>query len=63
MNSENIQNSCQLARCYVKFQVLNQIYDQSEALERGTFFPELYMPYIIKEDKEITGGFYNEYYR
>lgn len=63
MNNDNIQNTCQLARCYVKFQVLNQVYDQREALERGTLFPELYMPYVINEEKEKIGGLYDGYYR
>ncbi len=35
----------QLARAYVPFQVLGEVYGPAEALCKGTLFPELYMPY------------------
>lgn len=37
----------QLARAYVPFQIMNQIFSPSEALRKGTLFPELYQPYKI----------------
>jgi hypothetical protein len=40
-----------LARAYVPFQRLHQVFTPSEALEKGTLFPELYMPY--DEDKKM----------
>lgn len=35
----------QLARAYVPFQVLGEVYGPAEALCKGTLFPKLYMPY------------------
>ncbi len=35
----------QLAQAYIPFQQLNYIYQPEVALEKGTVFPELYMPY------------------
>lgn len=49
---------CRLAQAYVPIQVLNQVYSQSEALRRGTLFPELYMPYIENNNMK-TGGRYH----
>lgn len=34
-----------LARAYVPFQYMNQVYSPEEALRKGTIFPELYKPY------------------
>lgn len=48
-----------LARAYVPFQRLNQVYDPKEALMKGTLFPELYMPYK-REEKDFNGGRYYE---
>jgi hypothetical protein len=45
-----------LARAYVPFQRLDQVYDPREALRKGTLFPELYMPYKRKDDN--SGGRY-----
>lgn len=45
-----------LARAYVPFQRLHQVYTPSEALEKGTLFPELYMPY--DEEKMLKEGRY-----
>ena len=47
----------QLARAYVPFQVMNQVFNQAEALRKGTLFPELYRPYV-PEDNRVTGGRY-----
>ena len=47
-----------LARAYVPFQIMNQVYSPSEALEKGTLFPELYMPYKVNE-MDICGGGFN----
>lgn len=52
-----MSNGCQLAKAYVVFQKLNQVYSQREALQRGTLFPELYMPYT-SADKLSSGGRY-----
>lgn len=45
-----------LARAYVPFQRLHQVYTPSEALEKGTLFSELYMPY--DEEKMLKEGRY-----
>ena len=34
-----------LAMSYVKNQKFGKVYDAKEALDRGTLFPELYMPF------------------
>lgn len=47
-----------LARAYVPFQVMDQVYSPREALKKGTLFPELYRPYIVKDEK-YTGGRYH----
>lgn len=47
-----------LARAYVPFQVMGQVYSPREALKKGTLFPELYRPYV-KKDKIDMGGRYN----
>ncbi|MBZ2176063.1 spore coat associated protein CotJA [Schnuerera sp. xch1] len=47
-----------LARAYVPFQRLNEVYDPKEALKRGTLFPELYMPYKRETMAETNGGGY-----
>ncbi len=41
-----------LARAYVPFQKLCSIYDDEEAMIKGTIFPELARPYC-KEDRNI----------
>ena len=38
-------NDKPLARAYVPFQYMNQVYSSEEALIKGTLFPELYKPY------------------
>lgn len=48
----------QLARAYVPFQRLNQVFEPREALMKGTLFPELYMPYMKKEKDYSGGGYY-----
>ena len=47
-----------LARAYVPFQIINQVYSPSEALKRGTLFPELYRPYKPGEKYRSGGGYY-----
>lgn len=47
-----------LARACVPFQVMNQVYDQKEALRKGTLFPELYKPYIPKDRLDMRGEYY-----
>lgn len=36
----------QLARAYVPYQPYVRLYPLSEALKKGTIFPNLYQPYI-----------------
>ncbi|HSH35731.1 spore coat associated protein CotJA [Schnuerera sp.] len=48
----------QLARVYIPFQIMNQVYSPSEALKKGTLFPELYMPYKKEKMSLSGGGFY-----
>lgn len=38
-------NKMELAKAYVPFQKINQVYNSNEALRKGTLFPELYKPY------------------
>lgn len=47
-----------LATACVPFQIMNQVFNQREALEKGTLFPELYKPCF---DKYVgrDGGRYN----
>ena len=47
-----------LARAYVPFQTMNQVYSPNEALKRGTLFPELYRPYTVGK-MHIDGGDFN----
>ncbi|NLX62687.1 MAG: spore coat associated protein CotJA [Tissierellia bacterium] len=47
----------ELARAYVPFQRLNQVYDPKEALMKGTLFPELFMPYK-KEKEDLRSEYY-----
>ncbi|SHH97152.1 spore coat associated protein CotJA [Sporanaerobacter acetigenes] len=42
---ESVRPDSSLARAYVPFQFMNQVYSKEEALKRGTLFPELYKPY------------------
>lgn len=53
-----LSSGCRLATAYVVFQELNQVFNQREALQRGTLFPELYMPYA-PADRVSLGGRYN----
>ncbi len=51
------RNEGSLARAYVPFQIMNQVYSPSEALEKGTLFPELYRPYMVSRMDTYGGGF------
>jgi hypothetical protein len=42
----NAVNSCPLAMAYVPWQSWNQVYEPPKALERGTLFPELDLPFL-----------------
>lgn len=51
-------NDKELARVYIKRQVINEVFNSREALKKGTLFPELYKPY--RENKDgMKGGRYN----
>lgn len=43
-----------LARAYVPFQIMDQIFSPTEALRKGTLFPELYEPY--RTGRKYGGG-------
>lgn len=43
MNAIGCENT-PLATACVPFQIMNQVFNQSEALKKGTLFPELYKP-------------------
>ncbi len=43
--SKNCNNCNQLATTYIKFQIMDQVYNQEQALRHGTLFPDLYRPY------------------
>ncbi len=47
-----------LARAYVPFQRINQVFSPSEALMKGTLFPELYMPYDERKKMLEEGRYY-----
>lgn len=47
-----------LARAYVPFQKMNQVYSASEALKKGTLFPELYQPYYSSRNQKTGGEYY-----
>lgn len=49
MRTESKRREFQLARAYVPFQTMNNVYNSKEALKKGTLFPELYMPYKYKK--------------
>lgn len=42
-----------LARACVPSQVMGQVFNPREALQKGTLFPELYKPYSIREKNEM----------
>lgn len=52
-------NEKELARVYIKKQVINEVFSPKEALKKGTLFPELYKPYMEKSS-HLKGGRYNE---
>lgn len=54
---ENNNRCNQLATAYIKFQIMNQVFNPSEALRKGTLFPELYDPYMPGE--KGMGGKYH----
>lgn len=56
--SYNAAREKELARAYVPFQIMNQVYSPKEALDKGTLFPELYRPYHM-EGKGVYGGGFN----
>ncbi|WP_041701795.1 spore coat associated protein CotJA [Gottschalkia acidurici] len=39
-----------LAHAYVPFQTMDKVYCPEDALKRGTLFPELHLPYYIRQD-------------
>lgn len=53
----DINRNKELAKAYVPFQIMNQVFNQREALRKGTLFPELDMPYVSK-DREKGGRYY-----
>lgn len=42
----------ELARACVPSQVMSQLFSPREALQKGTLFPELYKPYVMKDHSE-----------
>ncbi len=48
----------QLARAYVPFQIMNQIFSPEEAFRKGTLFPELYEPYMTGRNHSGGGRYY-----
>ena len=52
------QNSCrlELGYSYVPIQELKNVFSNEEALEKGTLFPELYMPLGVYGKKAFSGG-------
>ena len=54
----NKNNEGNLARAYIPFQIMNQIFSPDEALKKGTLFPELYRPYRMQDKKGYGGAYY-----
>lgn len=48
----------ELARVYIKMQVINEVFNSKDALKKGTLFPELYKPYNENKNN-LKGGRYN----
>ena len=46
------QSELELARAYIKDQQYTKRFSPLEGLQKGTIFPELYMPYEKKKSKE-----------
>lgn len=51
---ETVITNVRLARAYVPFQKLCNLYTPEEALDKGTVFPELYFPYFKKEHAKMS---------
>lgn len=51
---ETVINNVRLARAYVPFQKLCNLFTPEEALDKGTVFPELYSPYSKKEYAKMS---------
>ena len=47
------QCETELARAYIKNQQYNKRFSPMEGLQKGTIFPELYMPYEKKEKPSV----------
>lgn len=47
-----------LARACVPFQKWNEIYSPSEALKKGTLYPDLYKPYKVNVESRMGGRYY-----
>ncbi|TJX14055.1 spore coat associated protein CotJA [Tissierella creatinini] len=56
VDKDQTQKNLELARAYILFQELDQIYNLREGLKRGSLFPELYMPYEMNTGS--SGGAY-----
>ncbi len=58
---ENYREACcpgELARACVPFQIMEEVYSKSEALKKGTLFPELYKPYHRESESKLGGRYY-----
>ncbi|KAB3527302.1 spore coat associated protein CotJA [Alkaliphilus serpentinus] len=40
-----------LSNAYVPYQYYNQTFPLAEALDKGTYFPDLYQPYVEKDKR------------
>lgn len=47
------QSEMELARAYIKNQQYTKRFSPMEGLQKGTIFPELYMPYEKKEKRSV----------
>jgi len=52
---DDIHPNMELARAYVPIQIYDMRYRPSVALSKGTFFPELYRPYRVKNHIDFGG--------
>lgn len=48
----------ELARACIPFQIMEEVYSKSEALKKGTLFPELYKPYHMDSESKLGGKYY-----
>ncbi len=54
VNEQYLPANVSLAMSYVPWQPYSELYSECVALERGTAFPALYLPFLAKEATVCT---------